>query len=296
MNKYISIFIAFFFTINCSYAQLQANFSYCTFNSPDNNPYIETYLSVIGNSVIIKRNEKNNYQGGVEVTYLFKQDHQIKKFEKFSLLGTEVQDSLSSRNDFVNQQRISLPNGNYELEIMINDINSNSSPFTNSQPLIVDYQPNSIDISDIELIASAKRSQGKPTIISKNGYELLPYASDFYPESFDQIVFYAEIYHADKVLDLNEAYLISYSIKSTETKQIIGNYSGFTREVAQPVSVLLKSFSIKNLYSGNYNLVIEVKNKNNELLVSKQIFFQRSNPKSTPLFISDNYGNHLYLT
>ena len=284
------IFLVVFITTNALSANLKAYFTYCTFNSPEKGPYIETYLSVIGKSAVYKKNESNNLQSAIEVTLVFKQGDNIKTFKKYNLLSPELKDSLAERVNFMDQQRISLPNGTYEFEITIDDINSEEIPFKSNQILTIDYSNEKINISDIELVESLKKTTEK-SIISKSGYDILPYTSDFYPEDFEKIAFYAEVYNTDKVLGANEGFLINYFIESQETGKIVGNYSSFARETAKPVNVILNSFTIEKLPSGNYNIAIEVKNKQNELLAQKRIFFQRSNPKATPLLVSDDYLN-----
>ena len=87
--------------------------------------------------------------------------------------------------------------------------------------------------------------------------------------------------------------MISYFIESFEGKQVVGNYKSFIREKAKPVSILLKSFPIDELPSGNYSLVIEARNKNNDILINKKIFFQRSNPKVSPLLMTDDFQTSL---
>lgn len=47
---------------------------------------------------------------------------------------------------------------------------------------------------------------------------------------------------------------------------------------ARQINIFLHSIDIKNLPSGNYNLVLEVRDQNNETVVSNKVFFQRSNP------------------
>ena len=291
MFKYItSIFLIALISATGYAGNLKAYFTYCTFNSPDNGPYIETYLSVVGNSTMYLKTRNNTFQSKIEVTFIFKQGEEIITFKKYNLLSPEISDSLGEKVNFMDQQRISLPNGKYEFEISIKDINTNDSPFKSTQILAVDYPENSISISDIELIESLKKTTTK-SIITKSGYDILPYTSDFYPEFFDKIAFYSEIYNTSRVLGENENFLISYYIEIYENNKVAGNFKGFAREKAKPVNIFLKSFPIEKLPSGNYNIVIEVRNKNNELLKEKKIFFQRSNPKSTPLLISDDYLN-----
>lgn len=259
----------------------KAFFTHCSFYSPTNGPYIETYLSVIGNSIVYVKNENNKFQGSIEITFLFKQNNEIKQFKKYNLLSPELADTLSEKANFIDQQRISLPSGNYEFEISMQDLNSKQPPFKSNQLITIDFNATKMAISDIELIESLSKTTTK-SIISKNGYDIIPYTSDFFPENFEKIAFYTEIYNSDKVLGENENFLITYAIESYETKEVIGNFKGFSRETTKPVAIVLKSFNIGELQSGNYNIAIEVRNKSNELLSQKKVFFQRSNPKAVP--------------
>lgn len=274
-------FLLLFFTTISVAQNFKAFFTHCSFYSPANGPYIETYLSVIGNSIVYVKNKNNKFQGSIEITLLFKQNNEIKQFKKYNLLSPELDDTLSEKANFIDQQRISLPSGNYEFEISMQDLNSNHSPFKSNQLITIDFNATKMAISDIELIESLSKTTTK-SIISKNGYDIIPYTSDFFPDNYEKIAFYAEIYNSDKVLGENENFLITYAIESYENKEVIGNFKGFSREIAKSVNIVLKSFNIGELQSGNYNIAIEVRNKNNELLSQKKMFFQRSNPKAVP--------------
>jgi len=279
MKKISSLLLLLFVLTISSYAQnLKAYFTHCTFYSPLSGPYIETYLSIVGNSINYVKNENNTFQGSIEITYLFKQGEEIKQFKKYNLLSPELADTSSEKVNFIDQQRISLPAGSYEFEILMKDLNSSHPPFKNNQIININYNDKKMAISDIELIESLSKTTEK-SIISKNGYDIIPYTSDFFPENYEKIAFYAEIYNANNIIGDEDSYLITYAIESYETKEVIGNLKGFSREKAKPVSIILKSFSIVDLPSGNYNINIEARDKNNELLLQKKIFFQRSNPK-----------------
>ncbi len=287
---YALIALVILFTSTALSNNLKAYFTYCTFNSPDKGPYVETYLSVVGNSAVYKQNENNLFQSTIEVTLIFKQGDEVKTFKKYNLLSPEVADSAENKVNFMDQQRITLANGKYEFEISIKDVNAKVDPFISTQILTIDYPKDKLSISDIELVESLKKTTEK-SIISKSGYDILPYTSDFYSEDFQKIAFYAELYNADKTIGKDEGFLINYFIESQETGKLVGNYSGFARETAKQVNVILNSFTIEKLPSGNYNLVIEARNKQNDLLIQKKIFFQRSNPEATPLLISEDYLN-----
>lgn len=288
MKKITSILFILLFSANVFAGNLKAYFTYCTFNSPVDGPYIETYLSINGGSAIYGKTENNTFQGQIEITLIFKQGEEIKTFKKYNLLSPEITDSLSERVNFMDQQRIPLPNGDYEFEVSIKDLNSANPPFSSTQILKIDYPNDKISVSDVELVESITKSNSN-TILTKSGFDIIPYTSDFYSEDFEKIAFYAEIYNSDKLLGENEAFLISYFIESFEGNQIVGNYKSFIREKAKPVNILLKSFPIDKLPSGNYNLVIEARNKNNDLLISKKVFFQRSNPSASPLLMTDDF-------
>ncbi len=275
--------------------QIKANFSYSTFSSPTNEPYIETYLYFNGSSLVYKTNSNNKLQATVEVTYIFKQGDKIVDFKKYNVQSPEATDSLAVKLNFYDQQRIPLPNGKYDFEIVLKDINSPVKEFTTFQELDMDYKGTNIELSDITLIESFKKSETK-NILTKSGYDMLPYTADFYPEDFEKMLFYVEVYNTEKVLEKDEPFLIDYFIESYESKQIAGNYRSFKRETPKTVNALLTSFDIQKLPSGNYNLVVEIKNKENKSLTLKKVFFQRSNPAANEILVSSDYINSFVTT
>lgn len=275
--------------------QIKANFSFSTFSSPTNEPYIETYLYFNGSSLVYKTNSNNKLQATIEVTYIFKQGDKIVDFKKYNVQSPEAADSLAVKLNFYDQQRIPLPNGKYDFEIVLKDINSPEKEFTTLQELDIDYKGTIIELSDITLIESFKKSETK-NILTKSGYDMLPYTADFYPEDFEKMLFYVEVYNTEKVLEKDEPFLIDYFIESYESKQITGNYRSFKRETPKTVNALLTSFDIQKLPSGNYNLVVEIKNKENKSLALKKVFFQRSNPAANEILVSSDYINSFVTT
>ena len=73
-------------------------------------------------------------------------------------------------------------------------------------------------------------------------------------------------------------FLVTYSIESHYSDMAMERYKKFQKQQAAAVNVAFNQFSIKELPSGNYNLCIEARNRDNELLALKKLFFQRSNP------------------
>ncbi|MFU8844990.1 MAG: GWxTD domain-containing protein [Bacteroidales bacterium] len=257
---------------------LNAYYSYTVFYSPDNGPYIETYLSVAGNSVNFVANETGDFKAAVEVLVLFIQGKEVISYDKYQLSSPELKDTANINFSFLDQQRYSLPSGLYDFEIQIKDMYSDNPPFISLQPLEIDFPDDAVHVSGIQLIESYKPS-GEENILTKHGYDLVPYISDFYPESVQKIIFYGEIYNTAKILGQEKQFLLTTYISPAEKNEPVTGFISRKREVTAPVSVVFNEFNISNLKSGNYFLVIEVRDQENTLRGKNRFFFQRSNPK-----------------
>ena len=65
---------------------LDVQFDYCQFTSSDNLCFVETYLSVDGNSTKFKKTENGNFQSKIEVEFIFSDsNNEIKKVDKYNL-------------------------------------------------------------------------------------------------------------------------------------------------------------------------------------------------------------------
>ncbi|MCX6233107.1 MAG: GWxTD domain-containing protein [Bacteroidetes bacterium] len=280
MKKITTIIITFILTIlfsSLSASNFQAYLFYSTFYSTQDGPFIETYISVVGKSVIFIKNENGKFQGSVEITMMFKQADVIKDFKKYELLSPEIDDTSDISFNFIDQQRFSLPNGDYEFDMLIADKNRDILPFVITKIITIAYPDNKVNISGIELIESFSNTS-TPNILSKSGFDLIPFVSNYFPSELNKLTFYAEIYNSEKILGKEEKFLINYHIESFETGMILTNFAQYKKEITKPVNVLFSEFNISNLPTGNYNLVIEVRDKNNNLLASNELFFQRNNP------------------
>lgn len=257
--------------------KLQAYFSYSTFNAPNKGPYIETYLSVNGNTAVYSKNEAGLYQARIEVIFIFKQNEEVIQFDKYELQGPTILDSLAPKVNFIDQQRIAIPNGEYKMVIKIKDLNSTNEGFSSEQDLSVNFPADSLSLSSIELVEKYSTSTEKGPF-TKSGIDIIPNISNFYPESKNEILFYSEVYNADKGL-ANEKYLIKYYIANYQTLAPNPNFIGYIRQNPSEVGIVLRKFNIEKLKTGNYFLVIEIRDKNNTLKKHQSIFLQRHNPK-----------------
>ncbi len=265
---------------------LTAYLTYATFNIPAKEPYIETYLSVIGNSVKFIKNANGKYQGAVDITINFKQNGEIKNAQKYTLNSQEVNDTLKDFPNFIDQQRYTLVNGAYDVELTIADKNKQpDKPFNTSFPLNINFTDDKVSISDIQLLESYTKST-TTSVLTKSGYDLIPYTSTYYPDNFNKIKMYAEVYCAKKIIGEGQKVLINYFLEAAETRIKLNNFSSFSRQIANDVNVLLTEFDIKSLPTGKYNLVIELRDKDNKIQAEQKCPIQRQNEQAT--FSIDN--------
>jgi GWxTD domain-containing protein len=278
MNILKAIFIFILFIILPSaYAQkINALFSYATFYNPEKGPYIETYLSIDGSSVKYIKNENDNWQATVLVTLIFKQGEKIITFKKYDLTSPELASDTSLKINFLDIQRIPLANGNYEMSLVLADKNLELPDVEVSQPIEISYPKDIPVFSDVEFFERMKKNENK-NMLTKSGFDIYPYLSNYFPEDVNALGFYVELYNINKTLSDNEPFLVTYEIIENQSKNTIKNFKAFKKMQASNVNIITGMFDIKDLPTGNYLLHFEAKNKNNELLAVKDAFFQRKN-------------------
>ncbi len=280
MKKLLTIllFVSLIFSVTAQEAKLvQAQLLFSKFYTPTDGPYLETYLSVVGNSVKYNKLENGKFQGKIEIAMIFSKDSIVVNYDKYELLSPEITDTSNVTVNFLDQQRFSLPNGIYEFEIIIKDINSKNPPYSAIQTIEISVPYDEISVSGIQLVESYTKTI-KTNILSKSGYDLVPYVYNFLPNEVNSLIFYSEIYNAENILGAGEQFLVNYYLETYESGKKLNEFTRFKRESAKLVNILFANFDIINLPSGNYNLVIEVRDRNNEVLSNNKIFFQRSNP------------------
>src|SRR4030042_7133467 len=73
--------------------------------------------------------------------------------------------------------------------------------------------------------------------------------------------------------------MVSTNIAAFETGKALPNYVRNKRMPTGMVIPVLGEYDISQLPSGNYKLVLEVRNRENQVLTTSSLFFQRSNPR-----------------
>mgnify|MGYP000911021611 CR=1 FL=1 len=264
--------------------KLRASLNFATFYASTDGPYIETYLSVDGSSVVYSQNENGLFRAAIEVFLIFRKDTTIVNFRKYELLSPEVSDTTGVMDDFIDQQRIPLPVGQYDFEIRITDQNNRSQTHKHHMPVEVFFDASSVIISGIQLVDSYVPSR-EETILTKSGYDLIPRVSTFYPVMTNKLIYYAEIYNTSLLLGDGGKFLLNTYLTPYESGKKLEGYTISKRQDAREVVVVLQEFDLSKLPTGNYNLVIEARDSQNKLLSINSLFIQRSNPGYVPDYL-----------
>ncbi|MEI8047782.1 MAG: GWxTD domain-containing protein [Bacteroidota bacterium] len=279
MKKFISIavLLSLFSTSFGMKGSLKAYFTHASFYSPENGPYIETYLSILGKSVQFIGMENGKFKGTVIVTMLFKQNDSIREFRKYDLHTIEIDDTANVNFIVFDQQRIAIASGKYDLDLELDDKNTDLPSFTEKSTLDINFETNNVLLSDIETVESYTEAT-ESSLMAKSGYDFLPFQDYYYPQNIKKITFYAEVYNASTVLGNETPFAVATYIQSVETGKPIDNFFRIKRETSNSVNIVFSEFDISELPSGNYNLVVSIRDKENKEIAGRSIYLKRSNP------------------
>ena len=194
-----------------SYAQqIDARFDIAHFQS-ENKPYIETYLSVNGNGLSYQSKANGTFQAQLAVVVEFVQDNNVIKVDKYNLSSPEINDTSLIDFVFLDQQRYQLSEGDYTLRLNITDFNKTNEEIKHEQAITIKSINNGF--SDVQLVESYSQTIEK-NILSKGGYDLVPFISNLYNTANTKLSCYFEYYS-----DTDEEVLIQSSIVSSQLKK-----------------------------------------------------------------------------
>ncbi len=255
---------------------LRAELALARFHSPDDGPYLETYLRMKGESLKLKKTDDGT-QATVLITYEIKKAGKTVYEDKYKLNGPIAKDGQLSI-DFIDQQRIPMKIGSHELNMTIQDLNDpDAIPAKINQTVDIEQKLLKVFLSDFQLVESYSKTE-EENKLSKVGYDLVPFTTNFYPKERTDITFYAEIYNTLRKFGNDGQFLINMFVESADDGRIIGDLRKFSKHKGELVVPVLHTFPLDKVESGNYNLVLEARDRKNELLDRQVIGFQRSNP------------------
>lgn len=304
---------------------LKAEFAMAEFLAPDEGPYLETYLKLKGNSLVQEQTEEGSFSE-VLITYHVSKGVWVPFKDAYKVKGPVNKHGVYPL-DFIDQRRIPLKPGEYQLEVTIDDLKDSTDFIAKvSQTIVIEKKgrlvPDTTDmnsilpdeaplgsltpkiykagyfLSDIQLVDSYNKTTS-PNILTKAGYDLIPYTSNFYPEGKDKIGLYFEVYNTVEYFNSkyylglqpsnpegngqrNKEFLVNIFIQNADNGKVVEGLRKFFKREPKEVVPVLHSFPIDQLASGNYDIVVEIRDRQNTLLDRRIGFFQRSNNAIEP--------------
>lgn len=286
MKRIIFLFIAIAISISSMAANTQkpgdndkhltAIFSYATFFHPDAGSYLETYVYFDAWSLNFVKSG-NKYQATIEMLITVSKGDSLEVVKKYELNSPKIDSPDKDKFNFIDMQRLSIPNGIHDLRITLHDKNSSDEVTVIEQQLAVYYDMKRTALSSVQMMSNVKPTS-TPNIMSRNGYDMEPYVSDFLPEEVESINYYYELYNVNTETRDDYVYAFAY-IETQETGKVLELTQSAQRLENSSLIPVFGTIDIKMVPSGNYNLVVEIRNRHNDKLLYRRLPFMRSNPK-----------------
>ena len=279
------------FIYSTVFANITVYFNYGIFNTSNSKPYLETYLTISGNSVKFKSVD-GGYQASINVSWKILKGTETIKASTYNVLSPKASDTLHLPS-FIDSQRFPLDNGQYTLELVVMDNTNPDKKTTHVEKINVLFKREKKAYnSDIQILESFTKSS-TPSVLNKNGYDLIPYTINYFPKAQNALKFYIETYNLDTLIGTNTKFVYAYYVENSENFQKLIGLSGFQKQFAGRVNPLLAQFDISQLPTGNYNLVIEVKDSLNIVQTQKKWFFQRQSDAVQIAYNGNNNVNNI---
>lgn len=288
--RYKSSFICLFLCWISFYSfGINASVRYSTFKGIEQPNYIEIYIHVKGNSVSFEPTE-NLYQAEIAVKVEILQAEKVVKSDNYIIESPEVEYPERRGITILDLKRFQLENGNYELLITLRDKNNWEDQKQLKSAFEINYVSTETQISGIQLLDYFQPSKEKNRFV-KHGYFLKPTPYSSFPSFVNDLPFFVEIYNTNT--DLDEQFLIRYYIQDPKDPEVpLTSMLAFQKKTPSQVHLLLNSFDITELPHGNYQLVVEIRDKNNNPVKRKAIDFTRSNPLAGKTILDYEEANY----
>ncbi len=183
-------------------------------------------------------------------------------------------------NPSLNLQQLRFPfyvsPGNYAMECKLTDLNTASGYHFSVNATVADYNISALVISDLQLSHAMSRSQENSSLV-KNNWRVEPNVLRTFAAEDRHLHIYAEIYNLDFRRDrVNRGFIAAFFIRDETGRDVFS-----TEQINQkpgPASVITARLPIRDLESGQYKLILSVRDLDTGARVEKSTHFCISNP------------------
>ena len=253
------------------HGQLEALFDIKKFRQGEQH-FVETYLYIFGPSLLEDR-DTNVKNKKVEILlFIENEQKEIVDYKKHVIEGKI--DHIN-KNGILDLQRFFLEDGDYHLSLRLVDQNDTTNIEEHQQTFTLS-KTNPVEFSDVELLDKYWKSDSVSKL-NKSGFEMIPLVTTYLGPEFNRLSYYTEIYFDEEIGRDNPSVILTQSILVEENRKIAGQYNKLKKISSSSVVPVLNSFDLSNLPTGNYILKLSVMDKNQQVLNTKELSFQRTN-------------------
>lgn len=268
--KIISI-LTFLLLSNFLFAEIDADVNHAVYYQ-DGKPYLEVSIHIVGETLSSKKVLDNLVETRANVLITILQGEKIIDFEKFSIVSPKAEKPI----DFIDLKRFVINPGTYNIKVEMTDQLNINNNFEFTKKVIINPLEQKLEISPLILLSKIFPSENESNPFYKYGNIMEPVAFNFYFQALDKLIVFAELYNSN--LEFSKDFAVKYSVLDNNTIDKEELFAKYKRLSPDSIHILIHSFPIDQLASGNYTLKIDVLNFNQKVILTKTIPFQRSNP------------------
>jgi len=243
-------------------------------------PYIEFQFLINGKTTQYAPNARGKFNAAVEVRVDIKTVKDERSIDglHYILNSADFEDTIAATKPYFSDvQNVKVDTGAYYLYYTLVDIHKKDT-ISYIDYIDVKFPKNEISLSKISLWQWLDPT-GQDGFFEKYGYAVTPLFQQYAPEKQYTLPFTVEIYNTDKVLGNNSEFMVRTSIVPEEFYRAAKPQNIFYKTLkSKSLTLFLHQFDIYDLPSGNYNVVVEILNKDSVVVASSNAYFQRNNP------------------
>ena len=232
-------------------------------------PYIEIYSRIIGGTArfLSVAEQDSMLESRVEFLVMIKDErNHIKIAEKYSLNSPET----SRVVDYWDIRRFKLDPGIYNLELQYVDLNGESDTLFHKEKIKLTEYNESLALSDVMLLNEISMDEDH-FAFSKSNFSFEPLIFESFGPNSNQLYFFSELYGSELIEE--DLYFKYFLMESSTLEQ--KTKPGFKKIKG---GAIMENFDIEDMVTGKYTFVLEIVNKEQELLVRRERPFSIYHP------------------
>lgn len=257
--------------------KLSVLFDYALFQTEEQVSYVEAYLKISPGTFRYKKNENGTFTGNVEIIIAGKaSENTIDWWDRYKISTGEVSAADTAYTAVMDARRFITQLSPHRLELFITDLNSGETNTLEYADSLYFSFNDSKPYFSTPILVDRYNTSTSENAFTRSGYDIIPNLSGFVDGADTVLSYYMELYGTDRFLGEEEKYVLRQFIKNTETEVAVPGTESQMVSKSQKVHAALFSIPVKTLLPGTYSLVVELRNKKNEVVTTMERSFQRT--------------------